>query len=106
MPAALFTAAIDALFADPHLARDAVYRMGGADPSVLVRVIVRRPDRVSEFGETRIVAGTVMSDVRVSEVAAPQAGDSIEVEGTVYVIEGEPIRDAERLVCTIEARAQ
>jgi len=72
MPAALFTAAIDALFADRHLALDAIYRAGGADPGVLVRVIVRRPDRVGE--------------------------------STVYIIQGEPIRDAERLVWTIEAR--
>ena len=37
MPAALVMAAIDALFADPNLALDAVYRAGGADPGVLVR---------------------------------------------------------------------
>ena len=71
-----------------------------------VRVILRRPDRISEFGETRIVAGTVVIDVRVSDVAAPAEGDTIEADGTVYVIQGEPIRDAERLVWTIEARPQ
>jgi len=104
MPAALFTAAIDALFADPHLALDAIYRAGGADPGAPVRAIVRQPDRIGEFGETRIVAETVMIDIRVSEVAAPAEGDTIEVNGTVYVIQGEPIRDTERLVWSIEAR--
>jgi hypothetical protein len=66
-----FGAAINTLFADPNLGSDAVYRAGGGDPGVPVRVIVRRPDHVGEFGETRIVAGTVMIDVRVSEVATP-----------------------------------
>ena len=99
-----FAAAIDALFSDPNLAIDAVYHAGGADPGVSVRVIVRQPDRVGEFGETRIVAETVMIDVRVSEVATPLDGDSIEGEGAVYVTQGEPIGDAERLVWTIEAR--
>ena len=99
-----FATAVDVLFADPNLAVDAVYRAGGADPGIPVRVIVRRPDRVGEFGETRIVAETVMIDIRVSEVAAPAEGDTIEVNGTVYVIQGEPTRDAERLVWTIEAR--
>jgi hypothetical protein len=94
----IFAAAIDALFADPNLARDAVYRAGGADPAVPVRAILRRPDRVGEFGETRIVAGVVMIDVRVSEVAVPAEGDTIQAEGTVYIIQGEPIGDAERLV--------
>ena len=73
-----FAAAIDVLFADPNLAIDAVYRAGGADPGVPVRVILRRPDRIGEFGETRIVAETVVIDVRVSDVAAPAEGDTIE----------------------------
>ena len=104
MPARVFSAAIDALFADPNLALHATYRAGGADPGVPVRVIVRRPDRVGEFGETRIVAETTVFDVRVSEIAAPAAGDTIEADGTVYTIQGEPTRDAERLVWMIEAR--
>ena len=104
MPAAVFSAAIDALFADPHLALGVIYRSGGADPGVPIRVILRRPDRVGDLGETRIVAGTVMIDIRVSEVAAPAEGDIIEASGTVYVIQGEPIRDAEHLVWSIEAR--
>lgn len=99
-----FAAAIDALFADPNLALDGVYRPGGADPRVPVRIVVRRPDRVSEFGETRIVAETTVFDVRVSDIAAPADGDTFEVDGTVYVVQGTPIRDAERLVWTLEAR--
>ena len=99
-----FTAAIDALFADPNFALDAVYRPGGADPGVPVRIVVRRPDRVSEFGETRIVAETTVFDVRVSDIAALAEGDTIEADGTVYIIQGEAIRDAERLVWTVEAR--
>lgn len=99
-----FNAAIDVLFADANLAVDAVYCAGGADPGLPVRVIVRRPDRVGEFGETRIVAETLLIDVRVSEVAAPQAGDIVDVDGSFYVIQGEPSRDAERLVWTSEAR--
>jgi hypothetical protein len=99
-------AAIDALFADPNLGVEGVYRAGGADPGVPVRVIVRRPDRVGEFGETRIVTETLLIDVRVGDVATPADGDTIEVGGTLYVIQGEPIRDGERLVWTIEGRPQ
>ena len=77
-----------------NLARVAVYRAGGADPGVPVRALA----------ETRILTETTMFDIRVSEIAAPAEGDTIEVHGTVYVIQGEAIRDAERLVWTIEAR--
>jgi hypothetical protein len=104
MLADAFATAIDALFADANLGRDAVFRAGGAEPGIPVRVILRRPDRIGEFGETRIVTETLLIDARVGDVAAPAEGDMVEVDGTVYVIQGEPIRDAERLVWTIEAR--
>jgi len=104
MVATVFTAAIDALFVDPNLGVDAVYRAGGADPGVPVRVIVRRPDRVGEFGETRIVAETLIIDVRVSAVATPAEGDTFDLDDTVYVIQGKPMRDPEQIVWTIEAR--
>jgi hypothetical protein len=101
-----FAAAIDVLFADPNLGTDAVYRASDADPGTMIRVIIRQPDRIGTFGETRIAAATLVIDVRVSEVAAPAEGDTIEMDGAVYVIQGEPLRDGERLVWTIEARAQ
>lgn len=101
-----FAGAIDALFADPHLARDAVSRVGGADPGIPVRVILRRPDRVNTFGETRIVAETVLIDVRVSEVATPADGDTFEISAQLFAVQGAPMRDAERLVWMIEARPQ
>ena len=100
----VFTAAIDTLFADPNLAGDAVYRAGGADPGIPVRAIIRRPDRIGEFAETRILTETTMFDIRASEIAAPAEGDTIVVDGSTYVIQGEPMRDAERLIWTIEAR--
>ena len=106
MVATVFTAAIDALFADPNLGFDAVYRAGGGDPAVPARVILRRPDRVGEFGDARIVAETTVFDVRVSDIAHPAAGDTVEMNGAVYRIQGAPLRDAERLVWTIEARPQ
>lgn len=100
----IFAAAINALFADPNLALDAVYRPGGADPGVPVRAMVRQPDRVGEFGETRIVAETVIIDVRVSQVALPAEGDTFEIGGETFKVQGEPSRGAERLIWTIEAR--
>jgi hypothetical protein len=98
--------AIDVLFADPNLGVDAIYRPGGADPGTIVKAIVRQPDRIGTFGETRIASETTIFDIRTSEVAAPAEGDTIEMSGTVYVIQGEPIRDAERLIWTLEVRPQ
>ena len=98
--------AIDRLFADPNLGVNAIYRGSGADPGTMIRAIIRQPDRIGTFGETRIATETTIVDIRTSDINAPAEGDTIEMDGTVYVIQGEPIRDAERLIWTIEARAQ
>jgi hypothetical protein len=67
-------------------------------------VILRRPDRIGDFGDTHIASETATFDVRTSEVAEPAEGDTLDVNGVTYVIQGTPVRDAERLVWTIEAR--
>jgi hypothetical protein len=100
----VFATTIDALFADPNIAIDAVHRASGADPGIPVRVIVRRPDRIGDFGDTRIASETSTFDVRTGEIAEPAEGDTLEADGVTYVIRGTPVRDAERLIWTIEAR--
>lgn len=99
-----FAAAVDDLFADPNLARDTLWRAGGSGPAVPVRVIARRPDRIAEFGETRVVVPAAMFDVRVSEIPAIAEGDTLEIDGAVFAVQGEPLKDAEGLVWTVEAR--
>jgi hypothetical protein len=98
-----FDVALDALFADAHLARDVVYAAEGAAPS-LVRAIPRRPDDVTNFGEARLWSETTRIDLRVAEVANPRPGDRIEIDGEAFLIQGEPVRDRERLVWTVDLR--
>ena len=99
-----FAAATDVLFADPHLARDAVYLPTGAGDGIPVRVMLRRPDRIESFGETRLASSTTMLDLRVSEIAEPAAGDTLGVDGRTVVVQGSPILDAEGLVYTVDTR--
>jgi hypothetical protein len=42
--------------------------------------------------------------VRTAEIAELTEGDTLDVDGVTYVIQGTPVRDAERLIWTIEAR--
>lgn len=98
-----FASALDALFADAHLARDIVYIAKGGAPS-LVRAILRRPDDISSFGEARLWSETTRLDLRLAEVASPRPGDRIEIDGEPFLIQGEPIRDRERLVWTVDLR--
>jgi len=69
-----------------------------------VRVIARRPDQVFDFGNTRVHTETSLFDVRVSEVPSPRPGDTLEVDGETFVVQGEPVRDSERLIWTLDAR--
>jgi hypothetical protein len=98
-----FAAAVDALFADPNLGSAATYEPADGDPFP-VRVIARRTDAITDFGEARLWSETTRFDVRVAEVANPHPGDRVVIDGETFVVQGEPVRDRERLVWTLDSR--
>jgi hypothetical protein len=100
-----FSSALDSLFGDPNIARTAIYTPAAGAPFP-VRVIARRADAVTEFGGGRLWSETTRLDVRVAEVAQPRPGDRIVVDGEAFVVQGEPVRDRERLVWTIDVRSE
>jgi hypothetical protein len=70
-----FAAAVDALFADPNLGSAATYEPADGDPFP-VRVIARRADAITDFGEARLWSETTRFDVRVAEGGEPASGRS------------------------------
>ena len=101
MPA--FSLAVDRLFSDRNIACDAVYEPADGEPRP-VRVIVRRADTVTDFGGARLWSETTRLDLRVSDVPNPRPGDRLVLDGESFVVQGEPVRDRERLVWTLEVR--
>ena len=99
----VFASAMDVLFADPNIGVEAVYIADGGAP-LLVRAVARRADAVSDFGDARLWSETTRIDLRVTEVPAPRPGDRIEIDGDAFLIQGEPVRDRERLVWTVDLR--
>ena len=99
----VFATAIDNLFADPNIARDATYIADGGTPQ-LIRAVTRRADEVTSFGDARIWSETTRVDLRMAEVPNPRPGDRIEIDGDAFLIQGEPVRDRERLVWTVDLR--
>jgi hypothetical protein len=97
-----FLAALELLFADPNLAHDAWYRDSEGQFS-RIRIIPRRHDDVTTFGAARLVSETMRFDVRVSELPAPRPDEQILFGEETFLIQGEPLRDRERLIWTIEA---
>ena len=98
-------ALLDTLFADPSLAQDATYLPAAGD-MLPVRVIARRADALTDFGDARLWSETSVFDVRVSEIAEPRPGDRLVLGDEVFVVQGEPVRDRERLVWTLSMRPE
>jgi len=98
-----FAAVVDALFADPNIGHEAVYIADGGAP-VLVRVVSRQADAITDFGDARLWSETTRLDLSVADVANPRPGDRLEIDGDAFLIQGEPVRDRERLVWTVDLR--
>jgi hypothetical protein len=97
-----FTAALDVLFSDPNLSAPALYQQVGIGPEVAIRVMRRSPDRMVEFGAARLVSDSVVLDVRISDCPELAAGDRLEIGAEIFLVQGTPKRDRERLVWTAE----
>lgn len=98
-----FAAAVDALFVDPHIGRDAIDVPDGGAP-VLVPVVPRRADAVTDFGNARLWSETTRLDLRVADAPEPRPGERIEIDDEAFLIQSEPVRDRERLVWTMDLR--
>jgi hypothetical protein len=96
-----FASMIAALFADPVLAKSAVYLPKGASETQNVRVMAKQPDTLTSFGDAQIHSDTHIFDVQAAEIPAPQTSDRLTVDGVTYQIQSEPMADSERLVWTL-----
>lgn len=97
-------AAVAAMFRDPNLTHAAVWRQGGTGSGVALRVTREAPDEITSFGGSRYAADTIRLELRIAEAPTLADGDTIEIDGTTYEIQGEPLRDAERLIWSADAR--
>ena len=97
-----FAAAMDRIFSHPDMGSSAVWIAGGTSEERTVRLIRRAPDRITEFGSARILSETLTADIRVSDIPDPRPGDLIVIGTESFAIQGEPIRDRDRLIWTVE----
>jgi len=95
---------MDRIFSHADMAVSAVWISGSTSEERPIRVIRRAPDRITEFGSARILSDTTTVDVRVADLADPRSGDLIVLGSESLVIQGEPTRDSERLIWTLDLR--
>ncbi len=101
----VFATAMDRIFAHPSMAVAAVWISAATSEERPLRVIRRAPDRITEFGAAHIVSDSMIVDVRVTDLPDPRPGDLIVIGTDSFVIQGEPVRDRERLVWTVDMRS-
>ena len=102
----IFAAALVQLFADPNIGVDAIWRPGGGGPGIPLRVVRRSPDDELQFGGSTMIAETNRIDAIISQCPDLRSGDTFEIEGEEFVVQGAPIRDRDRLLWQIELRPQ
>lgn len=93
---------MDRIFGHPGIGIAAVWIAGGTSEERPIRLIRRAPDRITEFGSARILSETLTADIRVSDLSDPRPGDLIVIGADSFTIQGEPIRDCDRLIWTVE----
>ena len=100
----VFAVAMDRIFANPSMAVAALWISGTTSQECSIRVIRRAPDRITEFGAAQFVSDTMVLDVRVSDLPDPRPGDLIVIGTDSFTIQGEPVRDSNRLIWTLDLR--
>jgi hypothetical protein len=100
----VFEAALDRIFGNPSMAVAGLWISATTSEERPIRVIRRAPDRITEFGAARFVSETLMVDVRVSDLPDPRPGDLIVIGTDSFTIQGEPTRDRERLIWSLDLR--
>jgi len=100
----VFAAAIDRIFTHPSMAIAALWISATTSEERPIRVIRRAPDRITDFGAGRFVSDTTMVDVRVYDLPDPRSGDLIVIGADSFTIQGEPLRDRERLIWALDLR--
>ena len=96
-----FAQALGVLFEDPNIAVE-IWHRDAEGQFTRARGILRRPDEITEFGSARLMSETTRIDVRVAEVCHPRPQEQILIGEDTFLIQGEPRRDRERLIWTIE----
>jgi hypothetical protein len=100
----VFSAAIDAIFADPNMAAEVLWLPLGVPPGQPVRAVTRSPDTIREFGAAQLSQPGMTMDVRVAEVPEMSAQDRFVINGAYYQVQGRPSRDSRRLIWSVDLR--
>ena len=96
-----FAEALSALFDDANISVE-IWHRDGEGRFTQARGVLRRPDEITEFGGARLLSQTTRIDVRVADIPDPRPHEQILIGEETFLIQGEPKRDRERLVWSLD----
>lgn len=107
----IFETALADVFTHPDFGQDAsFYRKASLPPEgegQSLRVLLRQPDTLSTFGDTRIVNPSIIVEARTIDIASPPvAGDLFIVGSRSLLVVGGAHQDSARLAWVCEAIEQ
>ena len=99
-----FAGLVDRLFADPNLGRDAIYEPADGEPvpGPRHRPAGGRGHRVRRGAA--LVGDDALRPPRRARWRARGRATGSSLDGEAFVVQGEPVRDRERLVWTLDVR--
>lgn len=77
---------------EAHLGDPAVYRVQGAGVGVTILAMLNRPSNTIQIREAAFVAEQPVIEVRVATVPGLRSGDTFDMDGRVWRVEGAPQR--------------
>ena len=84
----------------------ATYMPAAGDPVACTVIPTERsPDALVQFGQTAVIAGARLLEVRATEVPTPARGDTLTVDGDTLTVSAEPRHpdgDHDRLLWLLE----
>ncbi|MFE1601627.1 head-tail joining protein [Methylobacterium sp. ID0610] len=74
-----FDLGLDAMFEDPNVGQDAIWRAGGASTGLPVRIMRVSPEAIVGLGDNRFDLNAMLISVRLSEVPEPAKRDQVDL---------------------------
>ena len=100
----VFTAAVQALFADPNIAEHALWRPGAAGPGIAVSIIRTQPQPEFDIGRAKLVEDGIAFDVPAGMAPTIDENDTIETGGMLYVVQAPPVRRMDGRIWRLDVR--
>lgn len=63
-----------------------------------VRLILSEPDEITEAGFVNAHSGTHRAKIRISDAPDLKVGDKIGMDGKIYAVRSEPVKDIHNLI--------